>query len=165
MAEKQIKYSEMDRAITAALANASEGLTGAQLSEVTGLEVKPGHTTSAINKGLIKVIGKTSVPKVTHRKVFTYTFVDAVRRNKEDGKPFNYTDGELSILATASQMESPFTLIDLAAAMGVEVVRPGSVSGLIKKGNLTKCAEEDKVTVEGVSHSEVNVYGFVRNVE
>jgi hypothetical protein len=161
----EVKYSTMDKTITRILAEAPDGLTGAAISEIAGVEVKPGHLTGAVKKGLIKVIDKVEIEKPTKRKVFTYTYVDSEVRMREDGKAHNYTDGEKAILAHAAKMDGAFTLADLAAAMGVSDVKPGSISGLVRKGNITKCDEADKVEVIGKGKSPVNLYGFVKMAE
>ena len=157
---KQINYTANDRAIVGALKTATEGLTLAQLCEITGLEIKPGHIVSAMKKGLIAPIGEVEISKPSKRKVSTYNFVtNEVLTN--DGKAFNYTDGEKEVLAAAAGIESPFTLADLASAMGLEKLSSGRINGLVKKGNIAK---GDQIEVPTTSKATVNVYGFVADI-
>lgn len=160
---KQTVFTQMDSAIVNALKGASDGLTLNELKEVTGLEVKPGHLVGAIKKGLIEAVGSKEVDKPGKRKVATYEFItDAVMLNAE-GKAWNYTDGEKAVLAAAKDFTEPFTLAELAAAMGKERLSSGSINGLVnKKGNIKK-GENDR-TIDIVVKSEVNVYGFVKDI-
>lgn len=159
--KKQINYTPNDRAIVDALKHAPEGLTLAGLIEATGLNLVPGHIVSAMKKGLIAPIGEVEVAKPAKRKVFTYNFVTGEILKNEKGEPHNYTDSAKAILAAASQIDSPFTLSDLATAMGVEKVASGSITHLVKKGNLSK---GDQIEVDYMSKASVNVYGFVKDV-
>ena len=155
-------YTANDRAIVDALRNAPEGLTKDQLCEVTGLEIKPQHLVSAMRKGLIASIGETTVERPGTRKVHTYNFVTAEVLLNAEGKPFNYTDGENEILKVAATIEGPFTLADLAEAMGVEKLTSGRINGLVnKKGNITK---GDKVEVPTMVPVSVKIYGYVKDI-
>ena len=157
---KEIVYTDNDRALVAAL-KGTEGLTLAELN-ANGGEFKPGHLTSAIKKGLIAKVGTREIERPSTREVSSYNFVTAEALSNAEGKPFNYTDGEKAILEVISSIESPFTLADLAKAMGKEKMSSGSINGLVKKGNISK---GDMVEVPSVSKSEVGVYGFVRDIE
>lgn len=161
MANKPVTYSERDVAIVNALKNAPEGLTLAQLSEATGMEIKPGHITGAKRKGLIESIGEVEVIKEGKRKVSTYNFVTADVLNKEDGKPHNYTDNEKAVLTVAAGIDSPFTLADLATAMGLDKLSSGRINGLVGKGNISK---GEMVEVPCSTKSSVKVYGFVADI-
>lgn len=156
---KTITYSQNDRAIVAAL-KGSEGMTLAQLIE-GGLDIKPAHMTSALKKGLIAVSGKVDVFRDSTRKVGTYNFVTSDVLTAENGKSFNYTEGELGVLKAASGIESPFTLADLAEAMGVERLSSGSINGLVKKGNISK---GEQIEVPCKTKSSVNVYVFANDI-
>lgn len=161
MANKPVTYSERDVAIVNALKNAPEGLTLAGLCEATGMEIKPGHITGAKRKGLIETIGEVEVIKEGKRKVSTYNFVTAEVLNKEDGKPHNYTDNEKAVLTVAAGIDSPFTLADLATAMGLDKLSSGRINGLVGKGNISK---GEMVEVPCSTKSSVNVYGFVADI-
>ena len=162
MANKTITYSANDRAIVTALKNAPEGLTLAQICEVTGLEIKPGHITGAKTKGLIETIGEVEITKPGKRKVSTYSLVTVEPLSNPDGKPFNYTDSEKAILNAAATFEGSFTLAELAAAMGLEKLSAGNISGLVRtKGNIAK---GEQVVVPCDTKSTVKVYGFVADV-
>lgn len=161
MATNKITYNDNDKAIVGALKNAPEGLTLAQLREVTGIELQPGHITGASRKGLIEAIGEANVQRPSKRNVSTYNFVTAAVNKDDEGKDFNYTDGEKAILSVASTLDNPFTLADLAKAMGKEKMSSGSINGLVKKGNFTK-GEDTQVPC--MTKSTVKVYGFVKDI-
>lgn len=157
---KPVTYTDNDRAIVNAL-KGTEGLTLAELNERTGMRIVSGHIVSAMKKGLIASVDEREVIRPTTRKVSTYNFASADVLVGENGKAYNYTDGEKSILAVAGSIDSPFTLADLAKAMGVEKLSSGSINGLVKKGNITK---GDMVEIPAESKSTVKVYGFVADI-
>lgn len=160
MANTKINYTANDRAIVDALRNAPEGLTLAGLCEATGLELAPGHVVSAMRKGLIASIGEVEVLKEGTRKVSTYNFVTGDVLSNE-GKPFNYTDGEKEVLSAAAGIDSPFTLAELATAMNLEKLSSGRINGLVRKGNITK---GDMVEVPTTVKASVKVYGYVKDI-
>lgn len=160
MANKPTSYTVNDRAIVDALRNAPEGLTLAGLCEATGLELKPGHVVSAMRKGLIASIGEVTVERPGTREVSTYNFVTADVLSNE-GKPFNYTDGEKEVLKVAATIDTPFTLSGLAEAMGLERLTSGRINGLVKKGNITK---GDMVEVPTTVKASAKVYGYVKDI-
>lgn len=150
------------RAAVEALKNAPDGLTLSQICEVTGLSIAPGSVGSAVKKGYIEVIGEVEVEKPAKRPVLTYTFVTGDVLTNAEGKPFNYTDSEKEILKVAATIEGPFTLADLAEAMGLEKLSSGRINGLVnKKGNIAK---GEKITVPTFTKTTVNVYGFVKDI-
>lgn len=159
---KQTVFTQTDKAIVSALKGAAEGLTLAELNQATGLEVKSGHLTGAIKKGLIEAIGEREIFRSGKRKVATYAFVTADALSNAEGKAFNYTDNEKALLAVAATMEGDFTLAELAVAMNKERLTSGSINGLVKKGNIAKGAEDR--TIEVQVKSSVNVYGFVKDL-
>lgn len=157
----KIVYTDNDRAIVNALKNTENGMTLAEINEATGLEIKSGHIVSAMKKGLIASIGEREVTRPSTRKVSTYNFVTADAQNRENGKAYDYTDGEKNVLSVAGGIDSPFTLADLAKAMGVEKLSSGSINSLVRKGNISK---GDQVEVPAVAKSTVKVYGFVADI-
>lgn len=159
---KQTVFTKTDKAIVEVLKGAAEGLTLAELNQATGLEVKSGHLTGAIKKGLIEAIGEREVFRAGKRKIATYSFVTADALSNAEGKAFNYTDNEKALLAVAATMEGDFTLAELAVAMNKERLTSGSINGLVKKGNIAKGAEDR--TIEVQVKSSVNVYGFVKDL-
>ena len=159
---KQTVFTQMDSAIVGALKNAEDGLTLAELTEITGLEIKSGHLVGAMKKHLIEVIGEREVHKPSTRKVSTYEFVTDGELKNADGKTFNYTQNETELLKFAKEFKEPFTLAELAAAMGKERLTSGSTNGLLKKGNLAKGTEDRTVAV--LVKTSVNVYGFVKDI-
>ena len=159
--EKQINYTENDRAIVNALKGAEGPMTLAQINETTNLvKLVAGNIVSAMRKGLIAKVGEVDVEKEGTRKVYTYNFVSADVMVKADGKPFNYTDGEKEILKVASEIDSPFTLETLSKKLGRKV-SSGSTNGLIKKGNITK---GNQISVPCMVKSTVSTYAFVADI-
>lgn len=150
--EKKINYTEMDRAIVAALEGNEEGMTLAELSQKIGKDVKAGHITSAKNKGLVSKVGEASVEKATKRKVSSYSFVNAENHNK-DGKDFS--EAEKAVLDfAAGTNEEVFTLADVNAVSAVKVAS-GTMTSLVNKGNLAKGEPVEKI---GVGKSKVGLY-------
>lgn len=163
--EKQITYTENDRAIVNALKGAESPMTLAQINEATGFNLVEkhlvaGHLVSAMRKGLIAKAGEVAVEKNGTRKVYTYNFVTADVMNKPDGKPFDYSDKEKEILAAAAKMDGAFTLTALSEKVGHRVVS-GSTNGLIKKGNLTR---GEQVEVPCKVKTTVATYVFVKDI-
>lgn len=162
MSEKKITYTENDRAIVNALKGAENGLTIAEVNELTGLNIQPGSFTGAVRKGLIKVADeKRTVMGVAKRPATVYTFVTSDVLSGEKG-PYNYTEKEQAVLKAASTFEGEFMLFELAEAMGVEKLSSGSINGLVKKGNISKAAE--KVIREVPKPNSVNVYLFNQDI-
>ena len=159
---KQTVFTKTDKAIVEVLKGAAEGLTLAELNQATGLEVKSGHLTGAIKKGLIEAIGEREVFRPGKRKVATYSFVTPEALSNAEGKVFNYTDNEKALLAAAATIEGDFTLAELATVMNKERLTSGSINGLVKKGNIAK-GEADR-TIDVMVKSSVNVYGFVKDL-
>lgn len=156
--QKPIVFNEKDRAVVAALAARPEGLTLAELREVTGMELVAGNVSSMMKKQLIAPIGERTVEKEFESTVSTYTVITLEPTKTEKGTDNTYTDKQVEVLKACAAITSPFTLADLAVAMGVEKVAPGIITGLVKKGNLAK-GEPRPVTRTRVS--EVNIYGLV----
>ena len=154
--ERKITYNDNDRAIVAALKGAENGLTLAELNEVTGLNLVSGNVVSTIGKGLIEAIGEREIEKASKRKVFTYRFENA--NGKADGKAF--TELQDAVLKAASGIEGYFTIAELGEAMNTKVA-PGVITSLVKNGNLSK---GDQVEVIGIGKTKVKVYGFVADV-
>ena len=159
---KQTVFTKTDKAIVDALKGAADGLTLAELNEATGMEIKSGHLVGAIKKGLVEAIGEKEILRPGKRKVATYHFETSEALSNAEGKAFNYTDNEKALLSVAATMEGDFTLAELAGAMGKERLTSGSINGLVKKGNISKGAEDR--TIEVQVKSSVNVYGFVKDI-
>lgn len=159
---KQTVFTQTDKAIVSALKGAVEGLTLAELNEVTGMEIKSGHVVGATKKGLIEPIGEKEIQRPGKRKVATYVFVTADALSNAEGKAFNYTDNEKALLAAAATIEGDFTLAELATVMNKERLTSGSINGLVKKGNIAK-GENDR-TIDVFVKASVNLYGFVKDI-
>lgn len=158
----QIKYTENDKLIVSTLKANPDGLTLAQLCDVTGVDLKPGHVVAAMGKGLIASIGEVETEKPGHRKVAGYKFNTADVLTNADGKEFPYTDGEKEILKVAALHEDGFTLADLAADLGVAKLGSGRINALVKKGNISKA--DEPVTIDCMTKVTHKVYGFVKDI-
>lgn len=158
--ERKVTYTDNDRAIVNALRD-SEGLTLAELREITGIDLKPGHVVSAMKKGLIASIGEREILRPATREVSTYVYVNSDVATNAKGVACNYSEGETAVLNAAAKMDGPFTLAELASAMGLEKLSSGSINGLVKKGNIAK---GDMREIETQSKSKVKVYGFVSEI-
>lgn len=156
--QKPIVFNEKDRAVVAALAARPEGLTLAELREATGMELVAGNVSSMMKKQLIAAIGERTVEKEVQSTVNTYIVITTEPTKAGGGKDETYTEKQAEVLKVCGSITSPFTLADLAVAMGVEKVAPGIITGLVKKGNLAK--GEPKPVVR-TRMSEVNIYGLV----
>ena len=162
MAKKQV-FTQIDCAVVNALKANPNGLTIAELCEITGLEVKPGHVVGAVKKNLIEVIGSREVMRPAKRNVSLYEVVSTDELKNAEGKTFNYTDNEKALLTTAASITQPFALEDLAAAMGKERLTSGSINALVnKKGNIRKL--DEMRVVPTFTKKDVNVYGFVKDI-
>lgn len=158
--ERKVTYTDNDRAIVNALRD-SEGLTLAELRDATGIDLKPGHVVSAMKKGLIASIGEREILRPSVREVSTYIYVNSDIALNAKGQACNYSEGETNVLKAAAGFDGPFTLAELASAMGLEKLSSGSINGLVKKGNITK---GDMREIETQSKSKVKVYGFVSEI-
>lgn len=161
MANTKITFNSRDKAIVEALKLNEKGLTLAQLSEATGMDLKPGHITSTVRKGLVENAGKVNIERDGAREVDTYSFVTADPQSNADGKAFNYTDSEKEILTVAPALEAEFTLNQLSTAVGRKLAS-GSISGLIKKGNFAKTG--NKVDEPCKVKSTVSLYVFANDI-
>ena len=158
--ERKVTYTDNDRAIVNALRN-TEGLTLAELRDATGIDLKPGHVVSAMKKGLIASIGEREILRPATREVSTYIYVNSDVATNAKGQACNYSEGETNVLKAAAGFDGPFTLAELANAMGLEKLSSGSINGLVKKGNIAK---GDMREIETQSKSKVKVYGFVSEI-
>ena len=160
----KLKFTSRDVAIVNALKENPDGLTLNEIATAIGMEVKSGHLVSLMSeaKGVITVIGEKDVARKANRKVTVYHFVTADVLKDAKGKNCNYTDNEKALMKVASEMETDFTLADLAVALGKEKLSSGSINGLIKKGNIVKT--DEMRSVEATTKASVNVYGFVKDI-
>lgn len=135
---KEVKYTDIDKAIVGALANGEE-LTLAQLAEVTGKDIKAGHVVSAMKKGLIEAAGDVEVMRTSKSKVKAYTYVNnSLNARKE------FTDKATEALNYASQMGEAFTIAELNEAFNVKVA-PATITSLVKNGNIEVAGEKEVV--------------------
>lgn len=159
---KQITYSDNDKLIVATLKENPDGLTLEQINEITGKEFKPGNMVATMKKNLIEIRGEVEVEKPGHRKVCGYKFVTDEVLAGEDGKAYNYTDGEKKVLAAAKAIEGVFVLSDLAKPLGLEKVGSGRINGLVKKGNIEK--QDEPILVDCMTKATHKVYGFKADI-
>lgn len=146
MAEKKITYNEKDKLIVKVLKDADTPMTLAEICDAAGTNIEAASITRAVNKGLVEVAGKVDVKRPAKREVESYTLITDEELKREDGKAFNYTDGEKQIMAVLKNAEAPMTLAEIADALGLEKLSSGAINGLTnKKGNVAKAG---KVTRE-----------------
>ena len=160
--EKVIVYNDNDRAIVSAL-KGTDGMTLAELSAATGLELKPGNIRGAINKGLVEVIGERDIERDGLRNVSTYSLItkDVMTNGEGDkAKPYSYSETETAILAALDGAEAPMTLAELSAKVGKTLVS-GNINGLVTKGNVRN---DGKVKVAVKLPDTVKVYGFLADI-
>ena len=164
MKEKQIKFSEKDRAIVSILKNSETDLTLAEISLAYGEKVAPGTITSLINKGVVgKSSEKRTVFRPSKRNVNVYVLVTAEPQQTDKGKVANYSDGEKRIMDIlgAPEHADGLTLAEIAAILGVEKLSSGAINGLVKKGNVASAGLREVVVM---SSAEVLAYEFVADI-
>ena len=176
MAEKQSKFTvnDNDRLIVSAL-RGTDGLTIAEVNEKLGSALLPIHFNHAKTGGLpihfnhaktggfIEAVGQKEIVKQRPSKVCVYYYINSDIATDAKGNPCNYSDSQNAILAAAAGMEGDFILSELADAMGIEKVAPGSVTSLVNRGNLGK--REEKREVFHDATSTVTVWGYLKDAE
>ncbi len=164
MAEKQSKFTvnDNDRLIVSAL-KGTDGLTIAEVNEKLGSSLLPIHFNHAKTGGFIEAVGQKEIIKQRPSQVCVYYYLNSDIATDAKGNPCNYSDSQNAILAAAAGMEGDFILSELADAMGIEKVAPGSVTSLVNRGNLGK--REEKRTVFHDAPSTVTVWGYVKDAE
>jgi hypothetical protein len=164
MAEKQSKFTvnDNDRLIASAL-KGTDGLTIAEVNEKLGSSLLPVHFNHAAKGGFIEKVGEKEVMRQRPSPVCVYYYINSDIATDAKGNPCNYSDAQNAILAAARGMEGDFILSELADAMGIEKVAPGSVTSLVNRGNLGK--REEKRTVYHDAPTTVAVWGFVKDAE
>ena len=159
MAQKKT-YSDIQLAVIKVLKENPDGLTNAEICEATGMTVHPGTLTGLVKSGNIEVAGSREIERITKTAPVTmYELVTAEPLKNAEGKEYNYTDSAKEVLAAAATIEGPFSLADLSAAMGKNIVS-GHTNHLVKKGNLRNLGKIGAIG-ERTSTKEVNVYAFV----
>lgn len=78
MATKTINYTENEKKILNALADADHAMTLAELSTALGFEVKSGNINALVKKGNVEKSGEREVIVQAKRKVGEYSFVKAI---------------------------------------------------------------------------------------
>lgn len=164
MADKVSKFTvnDNDRLIVSAL-KGTDGLTISEVNEKLGSSLLPVHFNHAKTGGFIEVIGKKEVVKYRPAQVGQYSYSNSEIALDAKGNPCSYSDAQMAILSAASKMDGEFTLAELAEAMGVEKVAPGSITSLVNRGNLSK--SEEKRTISRPSVSEVSIWGYIKDAE
>ena len=165
MKEKQIKFSEKDRAIVSILKNSETDLTLAEISLAYGEKVAPGTITSLINKGVVgKSDEKRTVYRPSKRTVCVYKLITSEPQALNDkGKIANYSDGEKKIMEILASPEHAdgLTLAEIAAILGVEKLSSGAINGLVKKGNVSNDEVREVVVMTAAT---VLAYEFVADI-
>jgi hypothetical protein len=147
----KINYTEMDKVIVSTLKTSETPLALCEISEAAGVEIKPGHITSAVKKGLVvKSDEPRIVDKPTKKTACTYMAGKTIEEVLAANPKTNFTDNEKA-LATAvfgysdntartASMISEDAGLDKPFASGV-------FTSLVKKGVLVK-GDEVSFTVK-----------------
>lgn len=161
---KETKFTpnDNDRLIVSAL-KGTDGLTIAEVNAKLGSNLLPVHFNHAVKGGYIEKVGSREVLKSRPREVGMYLYVNSEIATNAKGLPCEYSDAQKAILEAAAGFDGEFTLAQLAEKMGVEKVAPGSVTSLVKRGNLAK--SENKAIVMSETKSEISIWGFVKDVD
>ena len=78
MATKTVNYTDTEKKIVDALANADHALTLAELSEKLGMEMKSGNINALVKKGNVEKTGEREIVVQAKRKVGEYSFVKSI---------------------------------------------------------------------------------------
>lgn len=78
MATKTVNYTDTEKKIVEALANADHALTLAELSEKLGMEIKSGNINALVKKGNVEKTGEREIVVQAKRKVGEYSFVKSI---------------------------------------------------------------------------------------
>lgn len=142
--ENQTVYSDTARAIVKALSASDKPMYMAQISEATGLDIKPGHLTAAVKKGLIVKTGEEEFMRPSKRKIGVFTLGEI----DDDAK---LTDNEKAIIDAAKSIGEFFTCADLSDKLGKKAI----VGSLVKKGILVRDHDDE---VESTSKAKRSLY-------
>lgn len=154
--EKKVIYNDNDRAIVAALSASDRALTLAELSEATGLNLKPGNITAARNKLLVIVAGEVEPERMGKRLVSTYTLISKDVNSDKNGKPYGYSETETAIMNALDGAESPMTLAEISEKIGAPLTS-GNINALVRnKGNVAMAGKIEVIVK--VKPSPVKTY-------
>lgn len=78
MATKTINYTDTEKKILTALADADHALTLAELSNALGFEIKSGNINALVKKGNVEKSGEREIIVQAKRKVGEYSFVRGI---------------------------------------------------------------------------------------
>ena len=78
LATKTVNYTDTEKKIVEALANADHALTLAELSEKLGMEIKSGNINALVKKGNVEKTGEREIVVQAKRKVGEYSFVKSI---------------------------------------------------------------------------------------
>lgn len=75
MSKKEVVRSAEAEAIISTLKGSSEPLTLAEMSEITGMNLKTGHLSSGRAAGLIEAAGEKEIEVTVKKSVKTYRYI------------------------------------------------------------------------------------------
>lgn len=145
--------NDADREIAAFIEKAGRPVLASELVEA-GIIKSALAMTHAINVGLIKKAGKVERKLVKTKPMSAWIFKSEDRAILKSGKPAEYTDIALSILDFAQNSGKPFTIAMINEALNADV-KAGTLTGLVKRGNLAKA---DSVNVDYEEVKEYETY-------
>ena len=145
--------NDTDREIAAFIEKAGHPVLASELVEA-GIIKSPLSMIHAVNVGLIKKAGKVEKTLVKSKPMSAWIFKSEDRAMLKNGKPAEYSEIALAVIAFAKNSGKPFTLAEVSEALDADV-KAGTLTGLIKRGNLDKA---DSVDVEYNETKEYESY-------
>ena len=142
--------NEVDREIAAFIEKAGRPVLASELVE-TGIIKSALAMTHAVNVGLIKKAGKVERKLVKSKPMSAWIFKSEDRAILKSGKPAEYSEISLAVIDFAKNSGKPFTIAMIDEALDTDV-KAGTLTGLVKRGNLAKADSVD------VDYEEVKEY-------
>lgn len=142
--------NDADREIAAFIEKAGHPVLASELVEA-GIIKSPLSMIHAVNVGLIKKAGKVEKTLVKSKPMSAWIFKSEDRAMLKNGKPAEYSEIALAVIAFAKNSGKPFTLADASEALDADV-KAGTLTGLVKRGNLAKAEPVD------VNYDEIKEY-------
>ena len=142
--------NETDREIAAFIEKAGRPVLASELVEA-GIIKSPLAMTHAVNVGLIKKAGKVEKTLAKTKPMSAWIFKSEDRAVLKSGKPAEYTEIADMVIKFAKESGKPFTIAMINEALNADV-KAGTLTGLVKRGNLAKADNVD------VDYEEVKEY-------
>lgn len=143
--------NDVDRSIAAFIEKAGRPVLASELVDA-GLIKSPLAMTHAVNVGLIAKAGKVEKKFTASKTMSAWIFKSEDHAVLKSGKPAEYSEISLAVIAFAKESGKPFTLAGVREATNMDV-KAGTLTGLVKRGNLAK-ADSIDVDFEDVKEYE-----------